>query len=89
MDAITIIFFCAHPKRRKGIPQGHDSGDERDAGDGVEIGEMREKEVNRAKDHDEVSCSNGFAVGADSVMELLQRFASSDHVNYVDTYFHH
>ena len=49
---------------------------------------MGENKVTRGKDHDEVGGSDGFAVGTDCVMELLQGFASGDHVGNVNTHFY-
>ena len=49
---------------------------------------MGENEVTRSKNHDEVGGPNGFAVGTNCAMELLQGFASGDHVGYVHTHFY-
>lgn len=79
-------------KFKKGVnkvPQGHDSSSKRDKSDGVEAREMGKKEVNRSKDHDEVSGLDGLAVMASQVMDLLQRVATSNHVHNVHTNFHH
>ena len=44
--------------------------------------------MTRGKNHDEVGGPDGFAVGTDCVMELLQGFASGDHVGNVNTHFY-
>jgi len=71
------------------LPQGHDGSGKRDNGDGVETGEMRDDKVNRGKDHDEIGKFDFFVVRPDSIMSLLQRFPSSDHIHYTRTHFHH
>ena len=71
------------------VPEGHDGGGQGDAGDGVEVGELGEDEVDGGEDHDEVGELDGFAVRADDVMELLERLAAGDHVHDVDADLHH
>nr|GMD30151.1 hypothetical protein CK203_077047 [Ipomoea batatas] len=63
-----------------GVPEGHDGGGDRDDSDGVETGEMREDQVSRTKDHDEIGSSDGRAGRADGVVELLEGGAAGDHV---------
>lgn len=64
-------------------PQGHDCCCQRNTGDGIEIGKMREHKMGRGEDHDKVSKLDIFAIFADQIMEFLERFPSSNHVNYV------
>ena len=49
---------------------------------------MGENKVTRGKNHDEVGALDWLAAGTNCVMELLQRFASGDHVGNVNTHFY-
>ena len=55
-----------------GVTEGHDGGGERYAGDGVEVGEMGENEVDGGEDHDEEGKFDGLAGAADGVVEFLK-----------------
>ena len=71
------------------IPQGHDGGGQRDAGDGIETGKVGENKMNGCKDHDEVGGFDRLAVSAQKIMDLLQGLPTCDHVHYVHANFHH
>lgn len=66
------------------LPERHDGGGEGDAGDGVEVREVGEDEVDGGEDDDEVRGFDLGAVGADSFMDLLEGLAAGDHVDDVD-----
>ena len=65
------------------VPEGHDSSCQRDPRDGVEVRQLREDEVDRGEDHDEVGALDRLAVKADGVVELLERCSTGDHVDDV------
>ena len=70
-------------------PQGHDSGGEGDAPDGVEIGEVGEDQVDASEADDEVGGPGFLGVGPDGVVGLLQGLAAGDHVHNVGSDLHH
>lgn len=72
--------------RDGGVAERHDGGGEGHAGDGVEVWELREDEVDGGEDHDEVGELDVLAAVAlaEHVVELLQRLAAGDHVHDVD-----
>ena len=77
------------PRDRR-VADRHDGGGERDAGDGVEVGELGEHEVDGGEDHDEVAELDVLApVMADHVVELVQGLAAGDHVHDVEPHLHH
>lgn len=70
-----------------GIRDRHDGSGQRDTGDGVEVGEMREEEMDATEDDGEVAEPHRL-VGADHVVDFLEGSAAGDHVDYVDADFH-
>ena len=66
------------------VPERHDRGGEGDERDGVEVGELREEQVDGGEDHDPGAGPERVAVGARDGVALLQRLAAGDHVDDAD-----
>lgn len=76
------------------MPQGHDGRHNGEKGDGIEVGKVRDEEVNGGEDHGEVGAPHGLAVEvwevvANDVMELLEAVSPGDHVNNAGSNLHH
>ena len=63
------------------LRQGHDSREEGDASNGVQVWEMREENVGRCKNHDPPGGPDWSAFSAKWFVGLLQRISSGDHVH--------
>lgn len=63
------------------VRQGHDGCCKGNNRDGIEVGEVGEKKMDRGEDQDEVGELDLLAVRAQGLVCLLQGFAPGDHVD--------
>jgi hypothetical protein len=67
-----------------GVGKRHDGGGGGDSGDGVEVGELRERELDGGEDHDPEGEADVLAPAvAEEVVHLLERLPAGDHVDDV------